>query len=157
MHQACLFFFPMVITRCCFLFMFPLVVCGVPPLSTHQQHRPSVLGSPRVSAWVLGCSRPAAEFLWGAKCRRVGLPSFCCGALEEIKHFTQTQEGLLHGRAAAWSPAEVPAPQPWVRFFLGLLELSGKLRLCWAMLGSWSIFEFHWASALQSGKGVYVQ
>lgn len=37
-----------------------------------------------------------------------------------------------------------------------LLVLSGDVWLCWAMLGSWSIFEFHWASALEGGKGIYV-
>lgn len=115
MHQACLFFFPTVVIWCRFLFVFPLVVCGVPPLSTHQQQRPSVLGSSHVSVQVLGCSRPADEFLWGAKCRRVGHSSFFCGVLWNVKHFTQIQEGFWHGRAGARSPAEVPAPQPWAR------------------------------------------
>lgn len=119
------------ITWCCFLFMFPLVVCGVPPLSTHQQHRSSVLGSPRVSAQVLGCSRPAAEFLWAAKCRR-GHPSFCCGALWEIKHLTQTQGRLWHGKAGAWSPAEVPTPLPWAR---SSPRASGAQWGTWAALG----------------------
>lgn len=63
MHQACPFFLPRVITWCCFLSAFPLVVFRVPPLSPHQQQRPAVLRSPRASAKVLGCSCLTAELL----------------------------------------------------------------------------------------------
>lgn len=146
MHQPCLFFFPTVITWCCFLFLFPLVVCGVPLLNTHQRHRPSVLvclpGSWAAAGLQLSsCEEQNAEE-WVFPPSAVEL----CGR-QNTSH--KPKEGLWHGRAAAWGPAEVPAPQPWVKLFLGLLELSGQLRLHWAMPGSWSIFEFHWASALE--------
>lgn len=115
MHQACLFFFPTVIIWCCFLFMFPLVVCGVPPLNISSRDHQCCAVFVCLPRSCQGCSRSANEFLWGAKCRRVGYPSFFCGVLWNVKHLTQIQGGFWHGRAGARSPAEVPAPQPWAR------------------------------------------